>query len=402
MIGISLKIKLWRNVMKITVRGILFISLLLISFLAYYVILYGYSQNYSFGQQGATDIEITNDGELLYVTYFEDDAIVEVDVNTMLENRRFSVPMPTTICLDGNESYIYSSSDSWPGRLYKIRLSDGQTSFLTLEGEIYDLAIDKQDNRLWTVQLTWPQFDELFTETDAYLHPNTGRLTEIDLDYFQVSRYLEIEPLPTAVWYSQYSNKIYVVHQMRKFEPYNPSSYGPADSLRYFGNPIIIYGLERENLYKIGEFYGGHHDIPLTEPYRIGNWDDSGRYLAIPSPNTGRPEFSLEVIDTTDDSVENYISFPGFPNGNILTTKYVKKVNGEDVLWATILFNTPFENAPLGERYVARIDTATLDYEIFTIDNGNYHLGDFTVAPDGNTLYFTVPSTGEVIEWSPD
>ncbi len=367
-----------------------------------YAIVKATREFYSYGQQGATDIEITNNGELLYVTYFEDNAVVEIDANTMLEVRRFSVPMPTTIYLDSDEEYIYASSDTWPGGVYRIQLIDGQSSSLTLEGEIYDLAIDKQNNRLWAVHLIWPQFDELFSETEAYLHPNTGRLTEIDLDNFQVTRELEIEPLPTAVWYSQYSNKVYVVHHLRRFEPYDPSSYGSMESMKYFGNPITIYGLDQENLHKIGENFVGHHDKSLIIPYHIGNWDDSGRYLVVPSPISGRPEFSLEVIDTVDDSIENYISFPGYPPGDLMTTKYIQKVPNIDVLWSTILFGRPDPEIYEGNRFIARVNTVTLEYEIFTIDNVNYSFGDFAVSPDGNTLYLTVPNTGEIIVWSPD
>ncbi len=384
------------------IRSVVLVALsLALLGVAMYAIVHATGQEYTYGRPGSLDAKINGSGSKLYVPYGNDGYIVEIDTNTMLELRRFLVPNPAYIYLDDDETYLYAISCQWPDRIYRIQLSDGDSTYLTLEGRLGDLALDSQGGRLWAVHFVWPEPDEMTHALDAPSHPDTGRLSEISLGDFQVSRSMVIEAVPTSVWYSPYSEKVYVAHQLRRFIHDDAYEHGGWDSFEVIGNPITIYGLDQERLYLIGEVFGGHHDSFLYIPYHLGAWDDEGRYLVAPSPITGRPDFSLRVIDTVDDSVEFDLQFPSYYEGQLVTAKYVQKVPGDDVLWVAIRLGVLYPDFPGEDGVVVRVNTLTLEHDVFVIENVGSRFGDFAVSPDGDTLYLTAPSAGRVIVWSP-
>ncbi len=361
------------------------------------------SQSFSYGQPGAVQALLNDDGSRLYVSYYRDNKVVEIDTETMQQVRQFQIEWPAYMELSEDELYLYAISRAVTASIKRMRLSDGNIDQIILEGDVISLSYDPDGNRLWVVHRTWPMDGDVMNGP-APPPSYAGILTEIDTTDFAISQNLAIESYPISVWYSQYSDKVYVMHGLVRTEPAGFETEGGGfvtTGVALLCNPITIYGLDQDRLYCIGEVMGGFYNDDVM-PAQLDKWDDDGRYMAVPSSSYGIPSFSMRVIDTYDDSVAFDLIFPTYFDSP-LPVNFVKKVTGNTDFWVMVSGDIPYENLPEGSWVVVRVNTDTLEHEIYTIDQVNARLfGNFAVSPDGNTLYLTVPHTGEIIVWSPD
>ncbi len=351
------------------------------------------AQVFSYGD-GCIDGVLTSTGDILYVTLNIDDAIVEIDTSTMMELRRFAIVQPTFMVLSPDGEYLYTVCSD-PGKLVRIRLSDSQINEIPLEGEGTGLFLEANGERLWVVHRTWPLPGDLAGIEFVGGHLNTGLLTEVNTVNFSVNTTISINEVPMSVWYSEFSNKIYVIHE--DFW-YSSPDWENADEL---ANIITIYTSNAGSLQNIGWMVGGMTDASLGTaiPNQVSSWSDDGRYLVVPCASQARPDYSLRVIDTIDDSVFLDITLHGNPIGNTVFIKYVQKIPGVDILWCAVRYGVP-EGMSGSELWMARINISTLEYEFYPVPQGKLSFGDFAVDSDCDTLYLTQPWTGEVIVWT--
>ena len=114
------------------------------------------SQHYTFGSPECFYAALSPDGAKLYVTYVQDNKVVEVDSATMVKTRELSVPKPTFMSMGATGDYLYVLTDEWPGRLARIQLSTAQTDYVQFDGEAIGLALDEPDNKLWVLHRLFP------------------------------------------------------------------------------------------------------------------------------------------------------------------------------------------------------------------------------------------------------
>ena len=366
-------------------------------------IVWAASQSFSFGQPGIVQALLSNNENRLYISYYKDNKISEIDTLTMQQIRQFQITRPSFMDLSEDGLYLYAISRGNQASIKRICLSDGNIDQLILEGDVISQSYDPNGNRLWVVHRTWPMDGDIMNGLEP---PPAfeGIITEIDTINFTISESLPIDSYPISVWYSRFSDKLYVMHGLERTEPEGYETEGGGfvtTGAALLCNPITIYGLDQDRIYYIGEVMGGFYNDHAI-PAQLENWDDNGRYLAVPSSAYGVPSISVRVIDTYDDSIAFDLIFPTYFDSP-LPVNFVKKVTGSNDFWAMVCGDRPYENLPEGSWVVVRVDTDTLEYELYTISQINAKFfGDFDLSADGSTLYLTVPVTGEIIVWSPD
>jgi len=335
----------------------------------------------SLGSPGCLDAALNSDEELLYVSYMEDDAVVELNAALMNELRRFHIPDPTYMAITPDDQYLFVLSNQWPCRLVRVRLSDASLDEVELQGGEVNLFLDASNNRVWVLHSLFPEPEGVSSEEAAVQPENqmSGRLTEVRTSDLTVVRTGIVSTVPASVLYSAYSNKLYTLHEFRMIDPEN---------LELDGSVLHIW--DEWTLDYVGHGVWGKNDVVALISVVSDYWSDDGRYLAFPSPLPGNPEFSLRVFDTATDAVAFDLAFPGL-NG-AAGTRYVHKIPGEDILWVAIDRNA--------RRGVARVNTVTHEYEIFEIPEAETLFGDFAASSDCDTLYLTLPWTGEILKWT--
>jgi DNA-binding beta-propeller fold protein YncE len=375
------------------------LSLILISLFIVFFGIWGIIRatinSYTYGAQQIVDVQINPAGDKLYASYSAGNAVVEIDTNTMDEIRRFEIYHPTFIDLSPDGYYLYAVTFSLDNYLVRIRLSDGHKDTLQLEGYVNNFCMDPPGLRLWIASAVWPGHGDMAASDEFKDHPGTGRITEVDLITFSITRVAEIDPIPVSIWYSPYSDLLYVYHE-GKFIEIN----GPYEEDLVMSDKVCVYDLE--SIRKVDEFYGGLIPLFLNFPnLQLTNWDDAGRYLAIPDPGPAHPAKSMRIIDTSDNSIEFDLSIINDID-DTMGFRYAHKVPGMDIMWAVAYHGMHDQDIfGIGES-VVRINTATQEYEFFTLEGVLHHMGDFAVSADGNTLYIPVIKTGEIFVWSPD
>lgn len=355
---------------------------------------------YSYGQRGIVDLLTNGAGSHLYVSYYLDNAVVEIDTTTMNELRRFTVVEPTMMQLQPDGTYLYVIS-LWPGKVTRIRLADGQQQSISVDGEGCNLAFDPSGQRLWVVHRTWPVRGEVVDPANKGPHPDTGFISQISTASLDIDWTAGTSKLPMTAWYAPVSNRLYVYHELTDTE-FDGSAATPdlRSSVIEMGDMLSVYSLNEETPrylhYIVAGLYDSFDDMPIS----IAPWSDDGRYFAVPSMEPPVPEFSVRVFDAMDDTVLADISIPG-EGGLPVDIADLQKVPGADVLWVAIKGSRP----PLGldpdGRYVARINTQTMTSEVYEVAEANSYLGNFAVSPDGSKLYLSQPDTGDIIVWSP-
>ncbi|HEX9746297.1 MAG TPA: hypothetical protein VGB30_12800 [bacterium] len=355
--------------------------------------------NYQIGTEGAIDSILNTTGSKLWVSFGKDNYISEINTQTMTEIRRITVPAPTFMVLSPDETYLYVIVCGNNHKIRRINLSNESVDQIELEGLAFNLTINQAGTKIWVVSSTWPAPYEPVGPMDAKHQTGTGRITEIDLDNFSISNVIQTYyPIPISVWYSPYSDKLFVIHQDEDMIP-----NGPTEADWIFGDLLVSYNLQTYQATEITRV--GKIDFMKFPAAQMTSWDDQMRFLAVPDPAQGLPKRSLLVFDTLDNSLVHELSFPTPHSDNILGQipigiRFCHKVPGQPYLWA-ITYNGLHDEDCTGLT-VIKINTDTLDLEYYCLTETTRQVGDFAVSQDGNTLYIPIIMTGEVIVWSPD
>jgi hypothetical protein len=364
----------------------------------------GDGQIYSYGDSSLIDVELNSQGTLLYASSYSSNAILEIDTNTMEEIRRFSVEWPTFIKLSNDDAYIYTIKYDAPCKFIKIRISDGVSVDITLDGEAEDFTISPDFSRAWVLHRTWPLMGTNYTDPNDDAPPASGLLTEVNLSSFTVSQTQTIESMPCSVWYSEDADRVFVYHELSDQEIEHVQEGNGRSYRELVGQQeiITIYDVSIPGTIRVEpeELRGGGHNYVWLSAH-LSNWDDDGNYMAIPSPVNGMPAVSMRVANT--ETLESFnLTFPD-ANGNPMGCQYFIKVPGQNVIWAVINYGKDVPGLTATHKMVVRVETnPPYNHEVFVVNEAQEKFGDFTVSPDGNTLFLTLWRNGEVIEWSPD
>ena len=344
------------------------------------------TSRYSFGDPVCIAAKLDSTQERLFVSYFDDDAVVEIEMSTMTELRRFTVASPGMIAIAPDDQYLYVTSSGWPqSSVVRVRVVDGEMDALSVSGDIGDVSIDESGDWLWIVHRTYPIPGQLADLQEALRdYPDSGYLTKIATSTFSIAATINTLPLPMSVWYSAYSNKVFVLHEneMKREDESDPqgSVIGTwwADTLNWAGCTV-----------------GGMHESIRFRPTMACEWSADGQFLALPNPTECSPNYSLRVIDCEDNSIAFDLQIvDGY--GKILNIKHVRKVPGSNILWAI----TNSERTGLGYSYcLARVDTETRDYQIFDGPEAVSAIGYGDVSDDCDTIFMPLIYTGEIVVW---
>jgi hypothetical protein len=361
---------------------------------------------YSFGEPALTDICINQEGDILYAPYAGSNAVIEIDANNMVEIRSFTVLRPYLIGLSSDEDYVYTLSIGMPGYLVRIRLSDGFTDSIEVEGEPRGFELDYPNHRMWVIHRLWPPNNTPVGDPNSDAPPGTGRLSEIDLLTFTVTQTQTIESVPESVWYSPVAERLFVYHGLTHHEndeiPIEPGSDRVVQVMGESHERITIYDVSTLGLIRVEpeELNGGGHFIDWSIGAMV-SWDDSGAYVAIPSIVSPMPPFSMRVANASDLSFFD-LTFDD-ANETPIGALNFNKVPGQNVVWVVNGQGSDIQGGYGAHKFAVRVETTPpYNFETYIVNEATGQYGDFAVSPDGNTLYLTQWTTGEIIVWSPD
>ena len=342
---------------------------------------------------------LNSSNDRLYLSCSSNDMIMEIDVCSMETLRSFPIKTPYKLCLSIDDNYLYSESISqWPSSsICRIRLIDGCMDSVLLNGHTEGFIMNASGDHIWVCHYTYPGPDVHYGKGEVLTeHPESGLITRISTDPFQIEQTTVTWPLPNSVWYSDYSGDVYQL-----------CGWGVGHPTRGFG--VSIGAFDGETIELVGQIKGGDNyanDLYISS--YISNWTDDGHYGAIPNlwPENCSNKCSIKVFDTTrTEGFKNFepsflLTFNHPITSEILGTEFLKKVSGTDIMWATSDDGNPPEDENRA-RYVIKINTSTHDYEVFEIPEATSPFGYFDVSADGRILYLTQPEEGSVIKCAP-
>jgi hypothetical protein len=151
---------------------------------------------------------------------------------------------------------------------------------------------------------------------------------------------------------------------------------------------------------KVTELFASSGQFTDFPHLQMTNWDDDGRYLCIPCSYSLESMFSIRVIDTATNTIAYDLHVLDMGNSP-MGFKFAHKEVASDTLWAIAYRWIHDDNLAGQGSTVVRINTATEDYEFFLVEGLIWDSGDFTISPDGNTLYIPEIRTGDLFVWSP-
>ncbi len=358
---------------KLTIIVFLFTILMIVMVEPYNV----FAAEYQFSESTCVQAILNHTGDKLYISYFEDNEILEIDVATMQEIRQFDVVAPGLMALSPSETYLYSTSTQWPfSQLVRINLLNSQTTAIDINGDIVGFTLDANGDWIWAIHETYPIPNEFCSRDEAVLdYKNSGFLTKIDASSFSQSNTVNTSVLPMDVLYSNYSGNVLVSHEWEL-------SYAESE-----GSFIDVF--DATSLQEVGFTFGGNHNF-RSMPTKGCEWSTDGRYFAIPNSYFDNLTHSLRILDTADNKTEFELTFLYPIASTPIRLNFVQKAANADILWCAS-----------NKRYVVRVNTITNEYEVYEIPEATSPFGFFDVSPDGRTLYLTQYLTGNIIVTSP-
>ena len=340
---------------------------------------------------------LSHSGEYYYIVFPESNEILEVDVSTMIETRSFSTFRPYDIAISPDDLFIYTDSTDISllpnSNFVKINLTNEEMDTLSLDGTIQHFCIDSTGNFAWVIHSTYPVPGESFDEMEAFTdYRNTGILTKINLTSFSiVCSTTTVFPLPIAIWYSDYSNRLYVHSELSE----NIIENNVESSM------VMVYNSDLSQTDYCA--YANYHAI--GDRLTIGtSWTDDKRYYVVPNMHPLLP-FTLRMFDTTTVPIpQDYVIVDPIDSEVNLELTSINKVKLEDTIWA-IGQSGNMDLYPNRTKYIFKIDIVSLDYEMFEIPdlpNASF-IRYFEISNDGRTLYIPVAEEngGSVIVISP-
>jgi hypothetical protein len=367
---------------------------------------------YSYGSDDLQSIYINGQGDKIYLPYFRDHKIIEVDTASMQQINSFDLDSswyPSYIVMSPDDTFLYVTCYGQPNSgLMRINTTNGQiTGPIALSGACKNLAINPAGSRLWAIHRTWPLAGDGYTDPDYDAPLNTGLISEIDTASFQAIQSISIPSVPESIWFSPSSSRLFVLHALSESREREVSV--PPDSsysyLEEMWERITIYDASMPGRIVLvpEELKGGGHSILGFYPAQLSGWSDSGEYLAIPNLFPGLPQFSMRVANTQTLTTFDLI-FPDIKE-EAMGTFFSHKVLGQNTVWAAMCAGkiNP-DDYPVSGNIALRVSTVfPYDYQPYAVNEAPPgQLGDFAVSPDGQILYMTVPTMGRVIKWFPD
>jgi hypothetical protein len=140
-------------------------------------------------------LQISHDGGTLYAGSRH--GILVIEKNTMSKVDTISFPhrcYDMKIDLFGQYMYCtYATNGSETGHVSRIRLSDNNIETIDLSpANVFDLTFDDAGDYAYVSGGTWPDYNEGFDMGDYIYNMNTGRIFEIRISDFTVTRTVNI------------------------------------------------------------------------------------------------------------------------------------------------------------------------------------------------------------------
>ena len=342
------------------------------------------SNGYQYGYSNPSSTAIDADSNLLYVSFFGSDKVLEIEPSTMQLLREFSIAKPGVILAPTESPYIYVESTSWPGYVNRINTDTGAVSSLEMSWPAIDMCFGSGLDVLWVIGETWPAENEGYNYLDAYNHPGTGRLTKINLNSFQVIQTHEINPLPMSVIHSEYTQNLYIWHELETIDD---------ESAQIVGHRIYETDTETgtQDKYFIAGPDSGYEGVP-----RMEFWSDDQRYLAVPNPRIYEPPQAITIMDLESwQDVTDQI----FPEvGNVpFGVRHIRRSQHQHVLWCTGWGTIEPGNT---DEPLLMINGDTGEFEVYGV-SGPDLWGDFSISPETCFLYLVSPRTDEIFKFEP-
>ena len=371
----------------------------------------GTGSTYSYGTSAMKFLTLNSDGSVLYISYTVDGYISCIDTSTMQETGTIVLSQgchPWRTVLSPDESYLYAvCMQAGPGKVARVDLTTMQQTFLSLTGDPVDIAVDPNGSRMWVVHRTYPWLGDSIPDPNLNnAPPETGYLAEIGLSNFTISDEIPILSVPYSVWFSPTEERLFVSHDLSQKET---EDHFVRDGGVY---KIVTAEWERVTIYDVSqlgditplsqELHGASPATFSLVPDLLESWSDDGSCLAISNPAVGCPPFSMRVADAGDFTSFD-LTFPD-ANNEAMGVYYAQKVPGHDVLWTKIgEGRAQVGYDPQPSNILVRVETESpYDFQAYLVNEVTTKLGHFAVSPDGDTLYISITSGGDIIKWIPD
>ncbi len=339
---------------------------------------------YSYGKSIPASIAIREAPELIYVSYFESDVVLEIDSSTMQLERQFQVDKPGFLIASSVEPFVYVETTDSPGYMSRINTESGSVDRIEVPPTPTQFCFDEDEDRIWVLGRTWPNPNEYYSAGEAGSHPDTGRLSEIDLASFQVTRTESISPLPLSLIFSQYSGKLYVWHE---FESYDPETTQVVGDVVRETDPVTF---QEDRMFLAGP------DTGFAGLPRMEFWSLDQRYLAIPNPALNDPPNCITIFDleswqdVTDQFFPQVTSVP-------FGVRHIRRVPGSNVLWCTGFGRLAPGNTDVP---LLMVNSETGDFDTYGVAGPN-RWGDLAISPSTCKPYILSPRTDEIFEFDP-
>jgi DNA-binding beta-propeller fold protein YncE len=306
------------------------------------------------------------------------DKVLEIDTSTMSVLREFQIPKPGFIRKGINDNYVYVVSEQTPSYLYRIDTQTGFSSNISIPPGPGQFYLAPSTNSLWVLGMTWPAPDEGYSSADAYLHPETGRLSEISLDTFSIIQTGNIKPLPMSLIYSEYTDKFYIIHEMKALDLSTTQEEG---NVVYETDPITF---EQDRHFLSGpdsRFEG----FPMMD-----FWSDDGRYVAVPNCMVNDPHNCITVFDLEtweDVTNEKFPQVLDIPIG----VRIVRKNIGNPFIYCVGWPKMPDSD----DEPIIMINTETGNYDISGLPGARLFT-DIAISPNSCKIYLPSTRTDEI------
>lgn len=356
------------------------------------------ASEHNYRPPGCIQAICTDSGEFIYLSYYPQDVIVKINASDMLELQSYTVNKPGDIILSEDETYLYGlSADDSGDRMFRLTLSDGALYYSQLiTGETMGFTMNENDGVMYVCHRTFPpqecEFEHIeLIKSGIQDHLYSGKISKLSLADLSLIQSSSVLVFPMSIWYSEYSNKLYVLHETITEIPSDPYSHDGSYTVSVW-NP--------DTMQFIAKFDGGFHSTSFLIPAFGCEWSNDGRYFAIPSSAAQISKFTIRIIDTVDDSIVREIYVPDPRTGGCTSSQFLQKAPDSNYVWSVCDMGEPHDSMDRA-RVAVRFDTQTYEYKRFMMPEVTSTIGFFDVSPDGRTLYLPQPKKGSLIVTSP-
>jgi len=196
-----------------------------------------------------------------------------------------------------------------------VKIFDTNSRAVVASIPIYDgawhypngLALSTDYSHLYVCAPAWPAVGEFFSYVDSGLHPDSGRVYDIDLATNTISRTAVVGALPQTIHLSPYNELLVSADEMYDIkEPVNSELVSVVGQEEYV-DIIDLQSFTRMQRIACNSNWSYDYTNDLAQ------WNSDGRYVAVCNPEAygiaSHPAFSdaIWIIDTADNSVSSTI-----------------------------------------------------------------------------------------------